>query len=661
MQSRKRVVDGKDAIVVHDEKKVAGEETLNEDQMRAYNLVKNRRNVFVSGAGGTGKSHLLGVVRRWAQARKLMFAVTATTGVAALNIGGVTINSWAGIGLGKESIDTLVAKIRSTNTKRNRYGSALNRWNKTQLLIIDEISMMTPDMFYKLDQIGRMIRQRSAVAFGGIQVMILGDFLQLPPVDRDTQKYQKYALANHTHNHHHHHHQDGDLEKKETDEEKRAKEIKLEQDLLAARYLFHSKSWNSVIQATVLLRRVYRQNEDQFVQLLARIRMGEPTDDDMKLLRSRVVSNSTARIKDANGLDAPMLFATRKAVHEENMRRLQELPGPFLRVNRRTHHVTVKPSTAQPTTATVAAGADEPVPPIVIEQPIYLADTEAQYAAARFANGLTAPDPFVFKMGATVMLLTNLDVQNKLVNGLRGTVVGIGPNPPNQPPQPIAPPIAAAAAAAVAAPAVVALMAAVPVAGLAVADAGSSVVEVEQVMGDGVEEASAADLAAAAALRRKWREQDDAEENPVQEENYRMLSPEEETIWVKFEHHVNPVAINRHKWKFCLKDAERNLPEDTWTEYISVSGIPLAPAYASTIHKTQSLTLTAAVINLGEDVITDGQAYTALSRVASIAGVFIIRIVRRAIRADPVTKQFYKDLALLYATPQPIVTDKAIK
>ena len=112
-------------------------------------------------------------------------AVTASTGLAACNIGGVTLHSFAGIGLGKEAPADLVKKI-----KRNP--NAKNRWLKTKVLIIDEISMVDGELFDKLEAVARQIRNNWR-PFGGIQLIITGDFFQLPPVP-DNNRIAKFAF-----------------------------------------------------------------------------------------------------------------------------------------------------------------------------------------------------------------------------------------------------------------------------------------------------------------------------------------------------------------------------------------------------------------------------------------------------------------------------------
>lgn len=173
--------------------------------------------------------------------------------------------------------------------------------------------------------------------------------------------------------------------------------------------------------------------------------------------------------------------------------------------------------------------------------------------------------------------------------------------------------------------------------------------------GEGGGDPTEAEKAAAAAWRRALRAKEDAEQDGEDvgtpcggdegpSEEVEELS-EEEKVWVKFEGIADPVPISRHRWKHCLRDSERNLPEEQWSEYVQISQFPLTLAYASTIHKTQSLELTAGVLSLGEEVRAPGQAYTALSRIKSLDGVFVARLSSKAFHADPVAKNYYQILA----------------
>ena len=160
-------------------------QTLTTEQKTAFQLLLAGKNLFLTGGGGVGKSYLLsmlythfpGMKRALTKEMKLpRVQLCALTGCAALLLGhkAKTIHSWAGIGLGKGTINELYVKI-----KRN--SRSLRNWHGTDLLVIDEISMMTAELVDKLDGLGKKIRGNSR-PFGGIQLLFVGDFFQLPPV-----------------------------------------------------------------------------------------------------------------------------------------------------------------------------------------------------------------------------------------------------------------------------------------------------------------------------------------------------------------------------------------------------------------------------------------------------------------------------------------------
>ena len=163
---------------------------LSNEQRKVLNLVtEEQKSVFFTGSAGTGKSVLLREIIKSLRAKHKTqpdrVAVTASTGLAACNVGGVTLHSFAGIGLGKEDVPELVKKV-----KRNQ--KAKTRWMRTKILIVDEISMVDGDLFDKLEAVARIVRN-SGRPFGGIQLVITGDFFQLPPVP-DYGKVAKFSF-----------------------------------------------------------------------------------------------------------------------------------------------------------------------------------------------------------------------------------------------------------------------------------------------------------------------------------------------------------------------------------------------------------------------------------------------------------------------------------
>jgi ATP-dependent DNA helicase PIF1 len=165
--------------------------SLSNEQEHVKKLVCEKgQSVFFTGPAGTGKSVLMRAIiqdfkKKYTKDPERL-AVTASTGLAACNIGGMTLHSFAGIGLGKDDAQTLVKKIR-------RNPKAKNRWMRTRVLIVDEISMVDGDLFDKLSQVGRIIRNNGR-PWGGIQLVITGDFFQLPPVPDSHSRDTKFAF-----------------------------------------------------------------------------------------------------------------------------------------------------------------------------------------------------------------------------------------------------------------------------------------------------------------------------------------------------------------------------------------------------------------------------------------------------------------------------------
>jgi ATP-dependent DNA helicase PIF1 len=165
---------------------------LSKEQRRILDLVVSEgQSVFFTGSAGTGKSvlmrEIISALRRKFAKEPDRVAVTASTGLAACNVGGVTLHSFAGIGLGKEDVPTLVKKIK-------RSQKAKLRWQRTKVLVVDEISMVDGELFDKLESVARSIRANGR-PFGGLQLVITGDFFQLPPVpDSSTNRVAKFAF-----------------------------------------------------------------------------------------------------------------------------------------------------------------------------------------------------------------------------------------------------------------------------------------------------------------------------------------------------------------------------------------------------------------------------------------------------------------------------------
>jgi hypothetical protein len=143
-------------------------------QNEAFNLLKMGKNVFLTGAAGAGKTYLLNQYIHYLKHHNVSVAVTASTGIAATHLDGTTIHAWSGIGI-RDSL------TRQDLTKLLTKKNIKSHYKKTKVLIIDEISMLHPFQLDMVDSIARHILDYDA-PFGGIQIILCGDFFQLPPV-----------------------------------------------------------------------------------------------------------------------------------------------------------------------------------------------------------------------------------------------------------------------------------------------------------------------------------------------------------------------------------------------------------------------------------------------------------------------------------------------
>jgi len=152
-------------------------------QEQALDLLKMGKNVFLSGAAGSGKTYLLNKYISYLKSHQVTVAVTASTGIAATHLQGTTIHSWSGIGVKDTLSEKDLEKLETTQRIKSNY-------KKTKVLIIDEISMLHKHQLNMIDQIARHILA-SDQPFGGIQVVVCGDFFQLPPVSSGNQLEEK--------------------------------------------------------------------------------------------------------------------------------------------------------------------------------------------------------------------------------------------------------------------------------------------------------------------------------------------------------------------------------------------------------------------------------------------------------------------------------------
>jgi ATP-dependent DNA helicase PIF1 len=158
-------------------------------QADALDILKSGANVFLTGEPGSGKSHTVRAYVKCLQSRGITPALTASTGIAATHIGGMTIHSWSGLGIRKSITHRECKELAKNATLSKRIKGA-------RVLIIDEISMMDASMLDSLDLLCRVIKNLD-LSFGGMQIVLVGDFFQLPPVSRPGEPPVYFAFQAH--------------------------------------------------------------------------------------------------------------------------------------------------------------------------------------------------------------------------------------------------------------------------------------------------------------------------------------------------------------------------------------------------------------------------------------------------------------------------------
>ncbi len=236
-------------------------------QETALTILKTGANVFLTGEPGAGKTYVVNEYIAWLEACGVSVAVTASTGIAATHIGGMTIHAWSGIG----ARDTLTHFELDQIVSRE---VVVKRVKKAKVLIIDEISMLDGKLLDMVNVVTRTIRQ-SADAFGGLQVVLVGDFFQLPPVTRQ-----------------------GDV----------------------MRYAFESRAWEEARVATCYLTEQHRQEDELFLGLLSSIRRNEIEDDHFTLLKEQTEISY-------EGIEPTRLYTHNTDVDLVNATKLGELRG----------------------------------------------------------------------------------------------------------------------------------------------------------------------------------------------------------------------------------------------------------------------------------------------------------------------------------------------
>ena len=236
------------------------------DQELALAILLSGRSALLTGAAGTGKTYLLNTFIAQARKRGKKVSVTATTGLAATHLGGNTIHSWSGIGVSDHLPNNFFERL--SKTRRDVI-------SKTDVLIIDEISMLHDFRLDMIDKVLRTVRENDQ-PFGGIQLVMSGDFFQLPPVNRPNEQ--------------------------------------------GGGFVVYSDAWQELQPAVLYLERQYRQNDEQLLEILTALRTGDVRRRHVEVLLART------EIEPPDG-DITELHTVNVDVDDINIQKLAELPG----------------------------------------------------------------------------------------------------------------------------------------------------------------------------------------------------------------------------------------------------------------------------------------------------------------------------------------------
>jgi ATP-dependent DNA helicase PIF1 len=376
--------DLEDQIAVPDSKILTPDPiVLTTEQKYAIDCVMKGESVFITGGAGTGKSVLVMELVRLLSEAGDNVAVTASTGLAAVQIGGRTIHSFSGLRRANDPI-SIIRKKAKTHWIQNIF-------NNVDVIIVDEISMLDPMVFRNIfltSQIARSAKKQD------IQWVLVGDFFQLPPVDSRKFRDTSDAKSN-------------------------------------PEFCFEISEWNKVIHRTIVLTQVMRQRDPQFVELLNDIRKGAVNRMKYhRILNARTFRADEKPLLPDDGIKPTKLGTNNDLVNAENdqeLRRLKTLEYPFYSQKGYLVGDRIIPYNIPSTAPNLQKEAAEMIRKLSSSEKKRFRNLEY------LEQNCPAEGKLVLKKGAQVMLLVNLDFERGLVNGSRGVVVGFTESAPGDP------------------------------------------------------------------------------------------------------------------------------------------------------------------------------------------------------------------------------------
>ena len=331
---------------------------LSEGQRVVLDAVESGTNVFFTGSAGTGKSYLINTIVRHLRHKhgRHSVGVTAATGIAATHINGTTLHAFCGCGIPRTLTD--FQKILRKENQR--------RLSRVKAIIIDECSMVSAEMFEYLERTFRAMR-RNQKPFGGMQLVLCGDFFQLPPID-NTGKMSNAEF----------------------------KSAKGKDAFLNRGLLFQAPAFRRCRFNCTLLTHVFRQSDESFVRMLNEIRIGKGAN-----ALATIVRECSRPLQTSTGVRPTLLYSRNADVDRTNKVELDKCPLPdrdFTGVD------------GVETDTGIEKALLEPTKRVLWQNP--------------FFKDCLAQKKITMRTGSQVMLLKNLDLEtkDKLVNGSRGYV-----------------------------------------------------------------------------------------------------------------------------------------------------------------------------------------------------------------------------------------------
>jgi ATP-dependent DNA helicase PIF1 len=342
--------------------------SLSLEQQYAFEKYKQGESLFITGPGGTGKTKLIQYIYSDSLATgiKEKLQICALTGCSSvlLNVNAKTIHSWSGIKLAKDSKEKVIQSVI-----KNR--KMVTKWKMVKTLIIDEVSMLSRKLFEILDGIARIIFKNPGKPFGGLQVLFLGDFFQLPPISDNF-------------------------------------------DMETSQFCFESPVWYELfppknqIQLTV----IYRQNDPAFIQILSEIRRGQLSDESNERLK-QCVDRDMTELKE-KGIIPTRLFAVRSKADYINNLRFNEL------IDAEYTFQCIKMTNCD---KILSNGVAIPLEMLIKCQEMTLQEKECEINI--LLGGSLCNPVMSLKKGAYVMCTANLNLDIGICNGSCGTIIEI--------------------------------------------------------------------------------------------------------------------------------------------------------------------------------------------------------------------------------------------